>query len=251
MSDGATTCDAFLGGRVRISQPKGGYRAATDPVFLAAACPAVSGQSVLELGCGVGTAALCLNARVPGLRIMGVERQGAYAALARQNAAAAGAEMQVVEADLAALPAELRQRSFDHVLANPPYFAAGDGTAARDRGREAANRAETPLEDWIAAARARLVPKGWLTLIQTAERLPECLAALQTGFGAVTVLPIQPRPGRAANRVVIRARKSARAPFRLLPPFLVHEGESHGGDAPDYTAAAEAVLRHAAPLPFG
>jgi tRNA1(Val) A37 N6-methylase TrmN6 len=250
VTDTATTCDAYLGGRVRIEQPRRGYRAATDPVFLAAACPAKPGQSVLELGCGVGVAALCLAARVPGLHMVGVERQPDYVALARRNAALAGANLDVVEADLTGLPAELRQQVFDHVLANPPYFAAQSGTAARDAGREAANREDTPLVDWIATARARLVPRGWLTMIHTAERLPDCLAALRAGFGAITLLPLQPRPGRAATRIVIRARKSARAPFRLLPPFLVHESDAHPGDAPDFTQAAEAVLRHAAPLSF-
>jgi tRNA1(Val) A37 N6-methylase TrmN6 len=251
VSEGATTCDAYLGGRVRIEQPRHGYRAATDPVFLAAACPAGPGERVLELGCGVGVAALCLAARVPGLRLVGVERQPEYAALARRNAAGAGADLTVVEADLAHLPADLRQQAFDHVLANPPYFPAQGGTAARDPGREAANREDTPLADWIATARARLVPKGWLTLIHRAERLPDCLGALQDGFGAIMVLPIQPRPGRDASRVVIRARKSARAPLRLLSPFLVHESPAHPGDRPDFTEAAEAVLRRGAPLPLG
>ncbi|MHA7887719.1 tRNA1(Val) (adenine(37)-N6)-methyltransferase [Roseicyclus sp.] len=245
----ATTRDAFLGGRLVIEQPRDGYRAATDPVFLAAACPARTGESVLELGCGVGTAALCLAARVPGLRLTGVERQAGYTALARSNAEAAGVEMEVVEADLSRLPAALRAQGFDHVLANPPFFAPGGGTAARDAGREAANREETPLTDWIATARARLKPKGWLTLIHLAERLPDCLSALE-GFGAVAVLPLQPRAGRAAGRVVIRARKGARAPFRLLAPVTIHAGAAHGADVPDYTDLVEAVLRHGAALPF-
>jgi len=244
-----TTCDAFLGGRVQILQPRHGYRAATDPVFLAAACPAKSGARVLELGCGVGVASLCLAARVPGLTLVGVERQAAYAALARRNAETAGADLSVVEADLARLPADLRQQGFDHVLANPPFFAHGDGTAARDAGREAANREATPLADWIATARARLVPMGWLTLIHTAARLPDCLVALQDGFGAITVLPMQPRPGREASRILVRARKGAHAPFRLLPPFVVHGSATHPGDAPDFTEAAESVLRHGAALP--
>lgn len=250
MSGGETTLDAFLGGRISLRQPKRGYRAATDPVFLAAACPAAAGESVLELGCGVGAASLCLAARVPGLRLIGVERQTDYAALARENAARAGAQMTVVEADLAALPAELRQMSFDHVIANPPYFPPGEGSRADDPGREAANREETPLALWIATARARLKPGGWLTLIHLAERLPDCLSALGEGFGAVTVLPLQPRTGRAASRVVIRARKSARRPFRLLAPFLVHEAAEHGTDAPDFTPKAQAVLRAGAALTF-
>ncbi|WP_439136622.1 tRNA1(Val) (adenine(37)-N6)-methyltransferase [Roseicyclus sp.] len=246
----ATTTDAFLGGRVVLRQPRDGYRAATDPVFLAAACPAGAGAHVLDLGCGVGTAALCLSARVSGLHLVGVERQLDYAALACENAATAGADLRIVTADLTALPVDLRQMQFDHVITNPPYFAAGDGSQASDAGREAANRAQTPLGDWIDVARARLRPGGWLTMIHLAERLPDCLGALAVGFGAVTVLPLQPRIGRAATRVVIRARRAARTPFTLLPPFLIHEGAAHGVDAPDYTAAAQAVLRAGAALPF-
>ena len=246
----ATTRDAFLGGRVVLRQPRDGYRAATDPVFLAAACPAKSGNHVLELGCGVGAAALCLAARVAGVQILGVERQADYATLACENAAVAGANLRIVQADLTDLPADLRQMQFDHVIANPPYFGAGAGSRAKDAGREAANREVTPLVDWIGVARARLKPGGWLTLIHLAERLPDCLGALATGFGAVAVLPLQPRAGRAASRVVIRARRAARTPFTLLAPFLIHEGAAHGADAPDYTAQAQAVLREGAALRF-
>jgi tRNA1(Val) A37 N6-methylase TrmN6 len=246
----ATTRDAFLGGRVVLRQPRDGYRAATDPVFLAAACPAKVGDHVLELGCGVGAAALCLAARVAGLQIIGVERQPDYAALARENAAVSGANLQIMQADLTALPADLRQMQFDHVIANPPYFGAGEGSRAKDAGREAANREDTPLADWIAVARARLKPGGWLTLIHLAERLPDCLGVLATGFGAVAVLPLQPRAGRAASRVVIRARRAARTPFTLLAPLLIHEGTEHGADTPDFTAQAQAVLRQGAALRF-
>ena len=246
----ATTRDAFLGGRVVLRQPSDGYRAATDPVFLAAACPAKSGDHVLELGCGVGAAALCLAARVAGVQVLGVERQADYATLACENAAVAGANLRIVQADLTDLPADLRQMQFDHVIANPPYFGAGEGSRAKDAGREAANREDTPLADWIGVARARLKPGGWLTLIHLAERLPDCLGALADGFGAVAVLPLQPRAGRAASRVVIRARRAARTPFTLLAPFLIHEGAAHGADAPDYTAQAQAVLREGAALRF-
>ncbi len=243
MNEGLTQ-DGFLGGRVMAWQPVAGYRAATDPVFLAAACPAVAGEAVLELGCGVGVAALCLGVRVPGVRVTGVERQADYAALARRNG------VDVVEADLGALPPDLRARSFDHVIANPPYFGTGNGTAARDAGREAALREETPLADWLAVARARLKPKGWLTLIHLAERLPDVLAGLG-GFGSIAVLPMAAREGRVASRVIVRARKGGRGPFTLLPPFLVHEGAEHPGDGDDYCATARAVLRDGAALRIG
>lgn len=237
------THDGFLGGRVLAWQPKDGYRAATDPVFLAAACPARTGESVLELGCGVGVAALCLSARVDGLRVTGVERQTLYADLARRNG------VTVVEADLTEMPADLRQIAFDHVIANPPYLAAGAGTAARDAGREGAFREETPLIHWCAVAKARLKPGGWLTMIHLAERLPDVLDALE-GFGSIAVLPLAARHGRDAGRVIVRARKGGRGAFRLCAPILIHEGAAHARDGDDYSAAARAVLRDGAALTF-
>ena len=71
--DDALTDDAFLGGRLHLWQPQHGYRAATDPVLLAAACPAKPGQSVLDLGCGTGADEALLQARYPKSRVVGVD----------------------------------------------------------------------------------------------------------------------------------------------------------------------------------
>ena len=241
------TDDGFLGQRLHILQPRQGYRAATDPVLLAAAVPARSGDSVLELGCGAGVASLCLAARVPGLGLSALERQPAYAALARMNAVRNGLGLTVVEGDLAAMPDGLR-RPFDHVIANPPYFAAGDGTAAGDAGREAALREDTPLAAWIDAATRRLVPGGWLTLIHLAARLPHLLAVMDRRMGSQSVLPLAPRPGRAASRVILRARKGGRAAFRLLAPMVLHDGAAHDADRDSFTPEVRAVLRDGADL---
>ena len=249
MSGGDLTRDAFLGGRLHIWQPTTGYRAGTDPVFLAASCPARQGDSVLELGCGVGVASLCLGERVAGLTLTGIERQGDYAALARRNSEEADQKLEVVEADITALPVALRQMSFDHVIANPPYLRAAAGTAARDTGKEASFREDTPLADWIAVARARLNPKGWLTMIQNADRLPDMLTALE-GFGSISVIPLQSRTGRAAGRVLLKARKGGRGPFRLLAPILIHEGGLHLRDGESFTPEVNAILRDGVALPW-
>ncbi len=239
------THDAFLGGRVTAYQPKHGYRAATDPVLLAAAVPAQPGQTVLELGCGAGIASLCLSTRVPDLTITGVERQKDYADLAQQNAPP---NITIVTADLTHLPQEIRHSSFDHVIANPPYYRPGAGTSADNHGREEALREETPLSLWLDVAAKRLKPKGWLTMINMAERLPDMLRPLPASLGSVSVRPLAPRAGRPAKRVILCARKNGAAPFQMLAPLIMHDGDEHQQDGDDYSAKARAILRNGAAL---
>ena len=238
--------DGFLCGRVRLLQPRKGYRAATDPVLLAAACPAETGESVLDLGCGAGAAALCLGQRVPGLALAGLELQAAYADLARRNAARNGIPVEVHAGDLGRMPSALR-RDFDHVIANPPYYHAG-GSPSPVATRATAMQVDTPLSGWVGAATRRLRPGGWLTLICGTDALPEVLAALSPKLGSAAVLPLASREGRPALRVIVQARKGGRAPFRLLAPFVIHAGAAHDGDRESYTPAAQAVLRDGADL---
>lgn len=245
-ADADLTDDKFLCGRLQLWQPAKGYRAATDPVLLAAACPATPGDSVLDLGCGAGAAVLCLGWRVPGLRLAGLELQPGYAELARRNAARNGLALEVAEGDLRQMPRQLR-RDFDQVICNPPYYPPG-GTPSPLPGRAVAMQVEqVALATWVAVAARRLRPGGWLTLIAGADALPELLSALGP-LGSAAVLPLAAREGRAAKRVILRARKGGKAPFRLLAPFVIHHGASHDGDRESYTPEANEILRNGCAL---
>jgi tRNA1(Val) A37 N6-methylase TrmN6 len=246
----ALSDDGFLGGRLRLKQPQDGYRAGVDPVLLAASVPAQAGETVLDLGLGAGAASLCLAARVPGLALAGIELQMEYAALARANAAANGIALEVIEGDVTAMPAALKARAFDHVIANPPYYEPTRRTPAREAGREAALGESLPLADWIAAGAKRLAPKGAMSLILPPERLPEALAALARGLGSIEAKPIMPREGRPAGLILLRARKGGRAAFRLHAPLILHEGASHEGDRESYRSEVQAILREGAALKF-
>ncbi len=244
------TCDRFLGGRLKIWQPAGGYRAGADAVLLAAAVRARPQDEVLELGCGAGVASLCLAWRVGLKNPAAVELQEEYAELARRNARANGIGLQVSTADLAALPASLRGRSFDHVLANPPYFLPARSSPAPDPGRALARSGATPLAVWVDVATRRLRPGGSLTMIQHVERLDELLRALDSRLGSIAILPLAARAGREARRVILSARKGGRGRLRLLAPLILHAGAGHGADGDDYTPEVSAILRRGAPLNF-
>src|SRR6202140_5747392 len=79
--------DAFLGGRLRLRQPKSGHRAGHDAMLLAAATPARSGDRVVDLGAGVGAAGLAVAKRVAGVSLVLVEIDQELAGLARATPA--------------------------------------------------------------------------------------------------------------------------------------------------------------------
>lgn len=240
------TQDGFLNGRIRAWQPRKGYRAATDPVLLAAATPASDDATVLDLGCGVGVASLCLAARLKNLKMTGVEIQGDYADLARRNAEENGVNFTVFDADLATLPKHITEQSFDHVIANPPYFRTG--SLAEEPGKAIARHEATPLSDWVKVAKRRLSPKGWFTIVLPIERMPELMALLIPGFGDICVKPLSARQGRVPNRFILKARKGAKGPFRLCEPLILHAGATHLADGDDQSAEANQILRDGAAL---
>ncbi len=243
------TEDAFLGGRVRLRQPAGGPRAGIDPVLLAAAVPARPGQRVLDVGTGSGVAACCLAGRVAGVRITGLELLPEMAALARANATLNGLDgedgagdssFEVVTGDLSAPPAGLMPGGFDHVMANPPFQAAGHGTVPPGLVKAAAHvEGAAALEAWVAFCLRMARRKGTVTIVHRADRLDALLAALWGRAGQTVVYPLWPRAGVAAKRVVVRSRKGVAGPLVLSPGLVLH----HAGSR-DFTPEAEAVLRH-------
>jgi tRNA1(Val) A37 N6-methylase TrmN6 len=257
MTDAATetdtTEDAVLGGRLRLRQPRRGHRIGHDAILLAAATAAGPGDRLVDLGAGVGGAGLAVAVRVPNTRVTLVERDPVLAALAGGNAERNGfadrvraAVLDVTAPARTFTAAGLAAGSANRVLMNPPFNDPVRHRASPDRGRSDAHVA-TPaaLAQWLAAAARLLESGGALTAIWRADGLPQLLTAVAKDFGGLAVLPVYPRPQAPAVRVIIHAVKGSRAALRLLPSLVLAEAD--GTPA----AAAEAVLRDAAPLALG
>jgi tRNA1(Val) A37 N6-methylase TrmN6 len=250
---GATSADAFLGGRISIIQPRGGHRAGSDAVFLAAAVPAGGAKRVLDAGAGVGVAGLCLLARAPDLNVTAVEIDAGLCALAEQNAArnGFGERFKVVNADVSAPAKALREagltrEGYDQVIANPPFHIEGAVRPAPDRARAAAHvMGAEGLAGWVRFLATFAAPKGRLSLIHRAECLAELLSLLDRRFGDIAVFPLFPKKDEPATRIIVQGRKGSRAWLRLLPGLVLHEGDG------SYTAKAEAVLRGGEALDLG
>ncbi|NPU65714.1 methyltransferase [Bradyrhizobium sp. 83012] len=230
MSDAAAISeDAVLGGRLRLRQPASGHRAGHDAILLAAATAARTGDRVVDLGAGVGTAGLAVATRVDGIGLVLIERDPDLAGLARDNARANELRADVavldVAADAAAFAAMgLGPDSIDVVLMNPPFHDAARHRASPDAARAAAHMATaTTLEIWTHAARRMLKSGGVLTLIWRADGLGEVLAALGRGFGSLAIQPVHGQAGKPAIRILVRAVKGGRAPTQIWPGLMLNE----------------------------
>lgn len=257
---GETSEDAVLGGKLLLRQPRRGHRFGHDSILLAAATPAQPGEQAVDLGSGVGAAGLALARRVVGVAVTLIELDPALAALAGENAARNGLADRVhavcldVAAPAAAFAASgllpgvvpglapgLAPGSADRVLMNPPFNAPHNPSP--DRARRTARTASLEtLEQWLRTAVRLLRPSGTVTLIWRADGLGEVLAALAADYGAITILPVHPKPGTAAIRVLVRAAKNRGGPLTLLPGFILADA------AGKPTAQAETVLRDGAAL---
>lgn len=243
------TRDAFLGGRLTLSQPSHGFRAGLDSVLLGAAVSATR-QSLLDLGCGVGTAGFVAMTHNATLAATLADQNAEMLTLASGNAADNGlaARTTIVHADITAKGAERRNagiadNGYASVIANPPFFADGAGTLATDSGRARSRHMDAATLDlWIKTAAASATAGGEVIFIYPVESLGLLLMGFEQRFGAVTVLPLCPRADQPASRLLIRGIKGSRAPLTLLPTRALH------ADGRAFTPQFDAIFRGQARL---
>ena len=247
---GDVTEDAFLGGKLRLRQPKSGHRAGHDAILLAADTPACTGDRVVDLGAGVGAAGLAVAKRVAGIELVLVEIDEGLAEFARANASANAIETETLVLDVTSgaenfAAAGLAPESVDVVLMNPPFNDAARHRASPDSARAIAHVATTEtLEAWVHASRRILKSGGNLAMIWRADGIAEVLAALGRGFGSLVILPVHADVESPAIRVLVRATKGGQAPTRLLAGFVLND------EAARPTSDAQSILAGNALLPM-
>ncbi len=239
-----TSDDAVLGGRLQLRQPLRGHRVGHDAILLAAFTAAAAGEHAVDLGAGVGAAGLALASRVDGLRVTLVEIDDGLCALAAVNAQRNGLadRVRAVVCDAENIEAlaqvGLAPGSADRVLMNPPFRDASRQNLSPDPRRRLAHAAAPGLlPRWVASAAGLLKPRGVLTLIWRADALPEVDDALAESFGSIAILPVLPRAGAPAIRILVRAVKSGAGAALTRPGLILNDAQGKP------TVTAEAVLR--------
>jgi len=239
--------DAFLGGRIQVLQPKVGFRSSMEAVFLAASVPAMKNQAILELGCGAGVVLMCLNYRIPNLTLYGVEIQKKYADLARINLDQ-NSNIRTYHCDIQNLPLEIKNKNFDHVITNPPFYKKDAGTRSTILDKDLSLREQLNLNEWVKIAAKRLKPRGMFTIIVGTERLPDIINEATNYFGNIRVKPISSRINENSNRVIIQMTKGVNGVFSLQPPLIVHQGKGIQKNSKCFTNDARNILENSSAL---
>jgi len=224
--------------RVALKQPVGGFKTSIDAVLLAAACPVRSGQRVLDLGCGVGSVSLCILERAEKVQVFGIDVVSEVIDLARENAhlndVAAQCNFECV--DIRAFKGE----KFDHVVCNPPFLHNGAHVPSPSSTKATAMGfldEAMDLKIWVDCAWQCIAGQGSLTLIHRADEIDMILQCLGKRFGAIEIIPLWPKAGADAKRVIVRACKHRKSPARIAAGIVLHEDDGK------YSARAEKVLR--------
>jgi release factor glutamine methyltransferase len=154
--------------------------AALERIDAAAPC------RVLDLGTGSGCVAVAIAKERLRARVTATDVSPAALAIARENAAAHGVDIELIESDwLAALAG----RCFDVIVANPPYIAQDDPHLAQGdvrfepRGALVSGSAGLDaIEAIVERARGHLVPGG-VILLEHGHEQGSCSRVLLAAHG--------------------------------------------------------------------
>ena len=237
--------DEFLSGRIRVLQPRRGFRAGIDTVLLAAGVDEAS-TNIAEFGAGSGIASCCVLADLPQASATLVDFDETALLLAernlRKNSFSSRARillLDVMQKGSEREKAGLKNDFYSSIIANPPFFDAGAGTVSPLDSRAGSRHMQNDdLDKWVRSAASSAAPGGEIIFIHSVAALPRLLASFGTRFGRICILPIVPRPGHDATRVLIRGIKGSRAPISLLSPLVLHEEKGNG-----FLPQAEAIFR--------
>ncbi len=218
------TRDTLLRGRVKLFQPRHGFRSSLDPVLLSGFLLPPYGR-FLDIGCASGALSFLLLERDQTSCGVGVEIQPRLARLAQQGANENGFadRFAVVTGDVRA-PGVVAPGGFDMVATNPPFRALGTGVLPPLSEKALANHeVALALGDWLKVAALALREDGRLGTIFPFDRWDELRDGLaERGLSVARFRPVVAKADEAPRRILVEARRG-RADALAEPPLVVHE----------------------------
>ena len=204
----------------------------TDTVILAAFSLPKAGERACDLGTGCGTIPLiwCRNLSLSHIAAVDISTEASL--LLNRSVAKNGLQdtITVLNCDLRHLNKVLAKSSYDIVVCNPPYKAAGAGlenpiyeqTVAR-------HEAECSLDDIVSCAAALLRFGGRFCICQRPERLCDVMETMRRhSIEPKRLRLVQQRPNKAPKLFLLEGRRGGKKGGLVCEPVLMIEDGSGG-----------------------
>ena len=232
------TEDSILNGKLKIYQPKIGYRIPIDPIILASLVDVSNNKMILDAGCGVGTISLILKLKNPSAKIVSIDIDQGMCGLCRLNSSKNSADLEVYNANVKDIIYPYFDKySFDCIVTNPPYFK--EQSSRISASAKLAKFETLPLEDWIEFCLKKLNNKGQFAIIHDASRVDEILFALKKSrakIGDTEITPIYSKKDGNAKRIIVKCKKNSKAMTKIMPSIIVHNEDG------TYSSEMERIL---------
>ncbi|BDY12015.1 tRNA1(Val) (adenine(37)-N6)-methyltransferase [Hydrogenimonas cancrithermarum] len=210
-------------------QPQDGYCFNSDSIFLYDFAASFSPKGrVLDVGSGVGVIGLLLARDFP-IELTMIEKQEKMASLAEKNLETNKITANLLRSDFLEYQGG---EPFDFIVSNPPFYH-GDVVQSRNSHINACRyNTHLPIEPFFKKVASLLLPRGHFIFCYDASQLPELLVTLEkVALRAEDIRFVHPKADRPAKLVMIHARRGSRSKSRVLPPFIVFEGDRYMPEA--------------------
>ena len=220
------TAEPLFDGRLRIYQPKSGYRYAIDPVILCAHLSPPPGSHIIDIGCGCGIMPVIIGHRFPEISITGIELQKSLADLAKRNCKEnhPDRKIRILNRDILDISLNDISRPADIIVSNPPFKKKQTGRLNPNQQKAIARHEITlTIEQLLSQAHDLLQKGGRLMIIFPSDRLPDLfLSADKSNMTPEWVRFIHPVEEKEANRVIFCTVKDTLTSCRVLPPLTLY-----------------------------
>lgn len=219
---------------LKIHQPLRGYRYSLDALLLSRFCEVVKpGGRIADLGAGCGVISLVLARINPAASVIAVENNPEMTALAERNIRLndLAGRVTTLGEDVINLRKSHLHSSFDLVISNPPFRAAGSGKVSPLAGRDSARHETTAgLYDFMAAAKYLVKPGGNICFIQHPSRLTDFIVhAGELKLALHRLRIVHDTVSAPATMFLAELAKGSRSSLELLPPLVIRDESGRYG----------------------
>jgi len=200
--------DNFLDGKIKIYQPKNGYRAGIDAVLLASCVQVFKKCKILDIGSGTGVISFFIASKYKNVEIVGIEKNFKYYSLSMRSL-----RLNKVKSKIKFFNKDFKHISnmkSDIIVSNPPWFRQNSTYKSYNSLLNDAKIESLKLDLWIEKVLINLNSTGEYYTIFPYRRIEEMIKILRNHFKSVKIYPVSSFKSKPPDKAIILAKRSGK-----------------------------------------